>query len=142
MPRYKLADVVLDVSGIEKAKLFCPPRTVCWLWHTPCWWHSCHHPMITWCRPIRTTIWYEVEQQVCPGGSILDLEHIFDEWDDPRELEGLKVQLRTTLEKLEKHQEVLARQMQPQTLDEVKALEEQMKAAAAALAARKRELGG
>jgi len=98
--------------------------------------------MITWCRPIRTTIWYEVEQQVCPGGSILDLEHIFDEWDDPRELEGLKVQLRTTLEKLEKHQEVLARQMQPQTLDEVKALEEQMKAAAAALAARKRELGG
>lgn len=143
MPRYKLADVVLDITGIEERRRFCRwPTRLCWPVLSWCWpWHTCY-PIVSWCRPIRSTIWWEIEIEGCPAGSILDIEHMFDEWDDPRELERLRVQLKTVLEHADRRQETLGQEMQPQTMDELNVLEEQLKAAQADLARRKKDLSG
>lgn len=138
MPRFKLADLVLDVAALEKAQkvIYCPwPRTIWTRFH--CWYHwpwTICHWWISWCRPIRS-LWLEVElpPEVCPGGSKIDMNNIFDDWDDPRELEGLKEQLTTALGLLEKRQAALEGELQPKTAKEADEIGKALDAAQAQL---------
>jgi hypothetical protein len=137
MPRYKLADVVLDLAEIERRPIFCRWNgPVTWWCHWPQQWWTCHY-WISWCRPWHTR-WIEYEVQPgCPGGSKIDLEHIFDDWDDPRELEGLKEQMAVMLDTLATRQKVLDLELQPKTKQEAEEIGKALAKAQDDLARRK-----